>query len=78
MVRCLGAKTGEAELDFQFLPRRWYHVALSHSAGSALAPAWLRLHVNGALEASERLKYPKARFLCVSCPHSVKFLDFAM
>ena len=54
-------RAAEALLEYQFLPRRWYHVAVSHSAGSALAPAWVRLYVNGGLEAHERLKYPKAR-----------------
>ena len=46
-------------MGYQFLPRRWYHVALTHTPGSALAPSWVRLYINGALEASERFKFPK-------------------
>ena len=61
------AKAAEALLEFQFLPRRWYHVVVSHSAGSALAPAWVRLYINGSLEAHERLKYPKVRAPAPAC-----------
>ncbi len=75
-VRCLaaGPKPAEALLGFQFLPRRWYHVALSHSAGSALAPAWVRLYVNGGLEAHERLKYPKVKGCSPPCMHGLSLL----
>jgi hypothetical protein len=61
-VRSLGGanKASEAQLDYTFQSKQWYHVVLTHSTGSALAPAWIRLFVNGGLEASERLKYPKA------------------
>jgi hypothetical protein len=61
VVRCLAPKAHEAELAFAFQAQRWYHVALTHSAGSAVASAWLRLFVNGTLEASARARYPKAR-----------------
>lgn len=61
-VRCLGAnKTNEAELDYVLQPKRWYHIVLTHSTGSALALSVVRLFVNGTLEASERFKYPKVR-----------------
>lgn len=69
-VRSLGAKTSEAQLEFRFEAKRWYHVVLTHSTGSALAPAWVRLFVNGTLEASERFKYPKAS--SVSKPFSIR------
>ncbi|KAK9905588.1 hypothetical protein WJX75_002584 [Coccomyxa subellipsoidea] len=66
-VRSLGAKTSEAQLEFRFEAKRWYHVVLTHSTGSALAPAWVRLFVNGTLEASERFKYPKVQEPLNSC-----------
>lgn len=59
-VRALGAsKTSEAQLEYKFQAKQWYHVVLTHSTGSALAPAWVRLFVNGTLEASERFRYLK-------------------
>jgi len=61
VVRCLAPKAHEAELAFAFQAQRWYHIALTHSAGSAVASSWLRLFVNGTLEASARARYPKAR-----------------
>ena len=81
-VRALGAnKTSEAQLEYKFQAKQWYHIVLTHSTGSALAPAWVRLFVNGTLEASERFKYPKVCMSstistdCMSCcstkePHS--------
>ena len=60
-MRCMGAKSSEVELEHSFKARRWYHVALTLSAGSALTPGWARLYVDGRLEASERFKYPKVR-----------------
>lgn len=63
-VRALGAnKTSEAQLEYRFQAKQWYHIVLTHSTGSALAPAWVRLFVNGTLEASERFKYPKVCIL---------------
>lgn len=59
IVRCMGPKSSEVELDFKFSARQWYHVALTLSSGSALTPGWARLYVDGLLEASERFKYPK-------------------
>ena len=55
----MGPKSSEVELDYKFDARKWYHVALTFSSGSALTPGWARLYVNGVLEASERFKYPK-------------------
>ncbi len=46
-------------LDYRFDAKRWYHVVLTHSTGSALTPSWARLFVNGLLEASARFRYPK-------------------
>ena len=59
IVRCMGPKSSEVELDYKFDARKWYHVALTFSSGSALTPGWARLYVNAILEASERFKYPK-------------------
>ena len=61
------SKAGEAQLDYKFEPKQWYHVVLTHSTGSALAPSWIRLFANGSLEASERLKYPKVRQCLEPC-----------
>ena len=58
-MRCMGAKSSEVELEHSFKARKWYHVALTLSSGSALTPGWARLYVDGLLEASERFKYPK-------------------
>ena len=59
VVRCLAPKLHEAELAFRFQAQRWYHVVLTHSSGGAVASSWLRLFVNGTLEASARARYPK-------------------
>ena len=59
MVRCMGSKSSEVELDYKFKARQWYHVALTLSSGSALTPGWARLYVDGVLQASERFRYPK-------------------
>jgi len=59
MVRCMGSKSSEVELNYNFKARQWYHVALTLSCGSALTPGWARLYVDGVLQASERFKYPK-------------------
>lgn len=64
MVRCMGSKSSEVELDFKFKTRQWYHVTLTLSSGSALTPGWARLYVDGVLEASERFKYPKVDWAC--------------
>lgn len=59
MVRCHSPKVAEVVLDYRFEAKRWYHVVLTHSTGSALTPSWARLFVNGVLEASARFRYPK-------------------
>ncbi|KAK9836952.1 hypothetical protein WJX81_002248 [Elliptochloris bilobata] len=59
VMRCLAPKLHEAELAFRFQAQRWYHVVLTHSSGGAVASSWLRLFVNGTLEASARTRYPK-------------------
>lgn len=65
-VRALGAnKTSEAQFEYGFQAKQWYHIVLTHSTGSALAPAWVRLFVNGILEASERFKYPKVCIITI-------------
>ena len=69
MVRCMGAKSSEVELEHSFKARQWYHVALTLSSGSALTPGWARLYVDGLLEASERFKYPKVHCQ-LRCMHS--------
>ena len=51
----------ELVLDFSFRPRRWYHVVIAHSAGSALVHPLVRLFVDSVPEASGRLRYPKVR-----------------
>lgn len=58
-MRCHSPKVSEVVLDYRFEAKRWYHVVISHSAGSALTPSWARLFVNGVLEASARFKYPR-------------------
>ena len=67
MVRCMGAKSSEVELEHSFKARQWYHVALTLSSGSALTPGWARLYVDGLLEASERFKYPKVHCRLTPC-----------
>ena len=63
-VRCLlQHAVDELALDFRFKPRHWYHVAVAHSAGSALTHPSVRLIVEGRLEATGRLKYPKVTML---------------
>ena len=67
-VRVLLPKaTEELILDYRFQPKRWQHVVLSHSAGSALVHPVLRLFIDGSPEASGRLRYPKValQFLIV-------------
>ena len=61
VVRCMGSKSSEVELEHSFKARQWCHVSLTLSCGSALTPGWARLYVDGLLEASERFKYPKVR-----------------
>ena len=59
-VRCvLQHAVDELALDFRFKPRDWYHVAVAHHAGSALTHPTVRLFVEGRLEGTGRLKYPK-------------------
>ena len=64
VVRCLAPKLHEAELAFRFQAQRWYHVVLTHSSGGAVASSWLRLFINGTLEASARARYPKVGWQC--------------
>ena len=59
MVRILGARPVELPLSYQFLPRRWYHLALTHSAGGPLTASQVHMFVDGTLEASARFKFPK-------------------
>ena len=52
-------KLTEVTLPFPFQPNRWYHVAITHSTGSALSSSVIRMFVDGSLEASSRFKYAK-------------------
>ncbi|KAK9824084.1 hypothetical protein WJX72_007613 [[Myrmecia] bisecta] len=58
-VRCAQPRLAEAALNFQFLPQRWYHVAITHSAGSTLSAPLVRLYVNGVQEHMVKFRYPK-------------------
>jgi len=46
-------------MKFPFQAKRWYHLAITHTTGGALSPAIVSLYVDGVLEHSTRLKYPK-------------------
>ena len=56
-------KLTEVTLPFPFQPNRWYHVAITHSTGSALSSSVIRMFVDGSLEASSRFKYAKVWML---------------
>ena len=59
-LRVVLPKTSEElVLDYSFQPQQWHHVVIAHSAGSALVHPLVRLFVDGAPEASGRLRYPK-------------------
>lgn len=58
-------------LEYRFRPKQWYHVVLCHSAGTALSSSYVTLFVNGTLEATAKLRYPKVcimlhTLLCVA------------
>lgn len=59
VVRCLAPKLTEVALPFQFQASRWYHVVITHTTGSALSSSFIRMFVDGNLEASSRFKYAK-------------------
>lgn len=59
VVRCLAPKLTEVALPFHFQPNRWYHVVITHTTGSALSSSFIRMFVDGNLEASSRFKYVK-------------------
>lgn len=59
VVRCLAPKLTELALPYHFHPNRWYHVVITHTTGSALSSSFIRMFVNGNLEASSRFKYAK-------------------
>ena len=61
VVQCLLGKTVEVELKCMLPALSWVHLVITHSAGSALAPAWLRLYLNGTQAAATHLRYPKVR-----------------
>lgn len=60
-VSCLQPRLVHVELSFGLAPHKWYHIMLTHSAGSTLTYPTVRLYVNGSMEASVRLKFPKVR-----------------
>ena len=60
-VSCLQPRLVHVELSFGLAPHKWYHIVLTHSAGSTLTYPTIRLYVNGSMEASVRLKFPKVR-----------------
>ena len=62
VVRCMAPKLTQVAL-----PSRWYHVAITHSTGSALSSSMLRMFVDGNLEASSRFKYAKVCGPAWSC-----------
>lgn len=66
VVRCLAPKLTEVALPFQFQASRWYHVVITHSTGSALSSSFIRMFVDGNLEASSRFKYAKVPTLRVA------------
>ena len=59
VVRVLGPRPFELPLAYQFLPRRWYHLALTHSPGGPLSASLVHLFVDGTLEASSKFRFPK-------------------
>lgn len=59
VVRCLAPKLTEVALPYHFHPNRWYHVVITHTTGSALSSSFIRMFVDGNLEASSRFKYVK-------------------
>ena len=67
VVHCIDKKASEVELDFAFAPQRWYHIALSHSAGGRLTASSVRLFVDGRPVVSARFKFPKVGRSCRIC-----------
>ena len=63
VVRCMAPKLTEVTLPFLFQPSRWYHVVITHSTGSALSSSFIRMFIDGTLEASARFKYAKVSYL---------------
>ena len=58
-IICKGAKTVEAEFDFVFEAKKWYHIVLTHSTSGALHLSTIRLYVDGEQVDGHRFKYPK-------------------
>ena len=65
MLRIMQQRPLELPLSFQFMPRRWYHVVLTHSPGGALSASLVHLFVDGTLEASGKFRFPKVGFIFV-------------
>ena len=49
----------EAEFDFVFEAKKWYHIVLTHSTSGALHLSTVRLYVDGEQVDGHRFKYPK-------------------
>ena len=59
VVRIFQPRAFELPLFYNFLPRRWYHVAIVHSSGGALSTPAVSLFVNGTQVFNDKFKYPK-------------------
>ena len=59
VVRAFQPRPFELAPQHKFVPRQWYHIAVVHAAGGALASSTVSLFVDGAQVFSERFKHPK-------------------
>ena len=59
VLRIMQPRPLELPLSFQFMPRRWYHLVLTHSPGGALSASLVHLFVDGTLEGSGKFRFPK-------------------
>jgi len=67
-----GGKPLDATMKFPFQAKRWYHLAITHTTGGPLSSSIITLFVDGVLEHSTRLRYPKV----TTCP--CPYLKYAL